>query len=243
MNDRLRSFLSNYSLARRATLATVLTLVAMLLLAGVALASLFLKGRIDETRVSALTQANVASSTMSAAMRFGGYEVIAEALRVFDTGAGHDSAAVYDRTGRLRMEMVAPGEATFPPEIAALKTWGEGLAEAKPVQYVLRDDQNRDGKEALGTLVVNPNQRSLRDGVFSALLILGVILVVTALAGWMVARALSRALLRPIEELSEWAEDVTASKNLLARAPRGGGREVNRLTSSFEALIAQPRDA
>ena len=239
MNDRLRSFLSNYSLARRATLATVLTLVAMLLVAGVALASLFLKGRIDETRVSALTQANVASSTMSAAMRFGGYEVIAEALRVFDTGAGHDSAAVYDRTGRLRTEMVAPGEATFPPEIAALKTWGEGLAEAKPVQYVLRDDQNRDGKEALGTLVVNPNQRSLRDGVFSALLILGVILVVTALAGWMVARALSRALLRPIEELSEWAEDVTASKNLLARAPRGGGREVNRLTSSFEALIGQ----
>ena len=69
----LRRFLSNYSLARRATLATVLTLVAMLSLAGVALASLFLKGQIDESRVSALTQANVASSTMSAAMRFGGY--------------------------------------------------------------------------------------------------------------------------------------------------------------------------
>jgi len=38
MSARLRDFLSNYSLARRATLATVLTLVAMLLLAGVALA-------------------------------------------------------------------------------------------------------------------------------------------------------------------------------------------------------------
>ena len=239
MNDRLRSFLSNYSLARRATLATVLTLLAMLSVAGVALASLFLKGQIDETRVSALTQANVASSTMSAAMRFGGAEVIAEALRVFDTGAGHDSAAVYDRLGHLNAEMVAPGEATFPPDIGALKTWGSGLAEAKPVQYVLRDEQTRDGKALLGTLVVNPNQQSLRDGVFRALMILGVILVLAALAGWGVARTLSRALLRPIEELSEWAEDVTASKNLLARAPRGGGREVNRLTSSFEALIAQ----
>ena len=128
----LRRFLSNYSLARRATLATVLTLVAMLSLAGVALASLFLKGQIDESRASALTQANVASSTMSAAMRFGGYEVIAEALRVFDTGAGHDSAAVYDRTGKLRAEMVAPGEATFPPDISALKLWGTRLAEACP---------------------------------------------------------------------------------------------------------------
>ncbi len=239
MSARLRDFLSNYSLARRATLATVLTLVAMLLLAGVALASLFLKGRTDESRVSALTQANVASSTMSAAMRFGGYDVIAEALRVFDTGAGHDSAAVYDRTGRLRAEVVAPGEATFPSEIAALKTWGDGLAEAKPVQYVLRDDQSRDGKETLGTLVVNPNQRSLRDGVSRALMILAVVLVFTALAGWLVAKALSRALLRPVEELSEWAEEVSASRNLLAPAPRGGGREVNRLTSSFEALILQ----
>ena len=235
----LRRFLSNYSLARRATLATVLTLVAMLSLAGVALASLFLKGQIDESRVSALTQANVASSTMSAAMRFGGYEVIAEALRVFDTGAGHDSAAVYDRTGKLRAEMVAPGEATFPPDISALKSWGTGLAEAKPVQYVLRDDQSRDGKASLGTLVVNPNQRTLRDGVSRALMILGIILVITALSGWLVAKALSRALLRPVEELSVWAEEVSASRNLLARAPRGGGREVNRLTSSFEALIVQ----
>ncbi len=239
MSGGLRSFLSNYSLARRATLATVSTLVAMLLLAGVALASLFLKGQIDESRASALTQANVASSTMSAAMRFGGDEVIAEALRMFDTGAGHDSVAVYDRLGRLRAEMLAPGEANFPQEIVTLKAWGNGIVEAKPVQYVLRDDQSRDGRAALGTLVVNPNQRLLRDGVSRALMILGVVLVITTVAGGLVAKALSRALLRPIEELSEWAEEVSASRNLLARAPRGGGREVNRLTSSFEALIVQ----
>jgi len=70
-------------------------------------------------------------------------------------------------------------------------------------------------------------------------MILAVVLVFTALAGWLVAKALSRALLRPVEELSEWAEEVSASRNLLAPAPRGGGREVNRLTSSFEALILQ----
>ncbi len=242
MIDRLRLFLANYSLARRATLATVLTLVTMLLLAGVALASLFLKGQIDETRVSALTQANVASSTMSAAIRFGGHEVIAEALRVFDTGAAHDSVAIYDSAGLLRAEMIAQGEVNFPKELATVKTWGTGLAEAKPVQYTLLDDQSRDGKATLGTLVVNPNQQSLRDGVFRALTILGVILVITALAGWLVAQALSRALLRPVEELSVWAEEVSASKNLLARAPRGGGREVNRLTSSIEALIVQVAD-
>ena len=239
MTGRLHHFLSNYSLARRATLATVLTLVAMLLLAGVALASLFLKGQIDESRGSALTQANVASSTMSAAIRFGGYEVIAEALRVFDTGAGHDSVAAYDAAGKLRAELVAPGEATFPQAISALNTWGSGLTEAKPVQYVLRDDQSRDGKSSLGTLVVNPNQRTLRDGVSRALIILGIVLAITALAGWLVATALSDALLRPVEELSVWAEAVSASRNLLVPAPRGGGREVNRLTSSFEALIVQ----
>ena len=235
----LRRFLSNYSLARRATLATVLTLVAMLSIAGVALSSLFLRGLIDESRVSALTQANVASSTMSAAMRFGGFEVITEALRVFDTGAGHDSVAVYDPTGRLRAELVAPGESLFPPNVEALKAWGTGLADAKPVQYVLRDDQSRDGKVSLGTLVVNPNQRTLRDSLNRSLTILGIVLAITATAGWVVATALSQALLRPVEELSVWAEDVSASRNVLSPVPRGGGREVNRLTSSFETLIAQ----
>lgn len=239
MKRTARHFLSNYSLARRATLATVLTLVTMLSLAGAALAWLFLKGQIDESRVSALTQANVASSTMSAAIRFGGYEVIAEALRVFDTGVGHDSAAVYDRAGHLRAAMVAPGETAFPPQIVDLKSWGSGVAESKPVQYDLQDDAGRDSKGSLGTLVVNPNQRTLRDGMSSALLILGTVLAITTLAGWAVARAFSRALLRPVEELSLWAEEVSASRNLLARAPRGGGREVNRLTSSFEALIVQ----
>lgn len=235
----LHRFLSNYSLARRATLATVLTLVAMLSIAGVALAALFLKGLIDESRSSALTQANVASSTMSAAMRFGGYEVITEALRVFDTGAGHDSAAVYDPAGRLRAELVAPGGSTFPSDIRALKNWGTGLVDARPVQYLLSDDQKRDGKVSLGTLVVNPNQRALRDGLIRALSVLGIVMALTATAGWLVATMLTRALLRPVEELSAWAEDVSASRNVLSPVPRGGGREVNRLTSSFETLIAQ----
>lgn len=235
----LHRFLSNYSLARRATLATVLTLVVMLSIAGVALAALFLKGLIDESRSSALTQANVASSTMSAAMRFGGYEVITEALRVFDTGAGHDSAAVYDPAGRLRAELVAPGESTFPQDVRALKAWGSGVADARPVQYLLSDDQNRDGKASLGTLVVNPNQRALRDGLSRALSVLGIVMAITATAGWLVATILTRALLRPVEELSAWAEDVSASRNMLSPVPRGGGREVNRLTSSFETLIAQ----
>lgn len=64
-------------------------------------------------------------------------------------------------------------------------------------------------------------------------------MAITTLVGWVVARSLSLALLRPVEELSAWAEEVSASRNLLAPAPRGGGREVNRLTSSFETLIAQ----
>ena len=72
----LRRFLSNYLFARRATLATVLTLVATLSIAVVGRSALFLRGLIAESPVAALAQAQVASSTMSAAMRFGGYEVI-----------------------------------------------------------------------------------------------------------------------------------------------------------------------
>ncbi|HPV23874.1 MAG TPA: hypothetical protein PLJ65_06845, partial [Casimicrobium sp.] len=106
----LRRAYSSYSLTRRATLATVATLVVMLAFAGVSLALLFLKGQVDQSRITALTQANVASSTITAAVRFGGYDVIADSLRVFDSGPGHDSAAVYNRSGHLVAELVAPGE-------------------------------------------------------------------------------------------------------------------------------------
>ena len=109
---------------------------------------------------------------------------------------------MYDPDGRLRAELVAPGESIFPRDVEAMKAWGAGLADARPVQCLLPDDQSRDGKISFGTLVVNPNQRTLRDGLTRALTILGIIFAITATAGGLVATALSQALLRPVEELS-----------------------------------------
>lgn len=59
----VRQYFSSYSLARRVTFAAVATLVGMLLLAGLTLAALFTKDQVDQSRVAALTQASVASST------------------------------------------------------------------------------------------------------------------------------------------------------------------------------------
>jgi diguanylate cyclase (GGDEF)-like protein len=235
----IRSAYSGYSLTRRATLATVGTLVVMLTFAGVSLAVLFLKAQVDQSRITALTQANVASSTITAAVRFGGYDVISDSLRVFDAGPGHDSAAVYNRRGQLVAELVAPGEVRFPSEISGLIGWSEGTFDAHPVQHALRDEQSDPAAPAIATLVVNPNQKALRAALGRALLVLAVVLGITTLAGVLVAQALSRALLRPVAELNAWVEEVSASHNLAAPAPRGGGLEVNQLTTGFESLIAQ----
>jgi diguanylate cyclase len=236
---RLREYLSSYSLARRVMLATVATLLGMLLLAGLALAALFAKGQIEQSRVAALTQASVAASTVSAALRFGGTDVIAESLRVFDSGPDPDSAAVYDRRGRLLGEFVARGEPKFPPALTELTARESGWLAARPVQLTLRDEEVSNPRALLGTLVINPNQRSL-DAVFSrSLTVLGLVLAVTAVVGIWVARLLSRAMLRPVADLTAWAEEVSNSRNLQAAAPRVGGQEVGRLSSSFELLIAQ----
>jgi len=235
----LRNAYSNYSLTRRATLATVATLFVMLVFAGISLALLFLKGQVDQSRVSALTQANVASSTITAAVRFGGYDVIADSLRVFDSGPGHDSAAVYSRTGQLVAELVAPGELRFPAAISGLNGWNEGPLDAHLVQHALRDDIADAAAPPVATLVVNPNQKTLRSALWRALAVLAVVLSFTVLAGIVVAQKLSRALLRPVADLNAWVEEVSASHNLAAPAPRGGGLEVNQLTTSFESLIAQ----
>ena len=77
---KILDWLASYSLARRVTIATVATLTVMLLLAGLTLALLFAKDRIEQSRVAAMNQASIASSTVSAAVRFGGYDVISEAF-------------------------------------------------------------------------------------------------------------------------------------------------------------------
>lgn len=230
---------SGYSLARRAMLATVATLIGILLLAGLALSAYFLKAQIDDSRVTALTRANVASSTVSAAVRFGGYDVIVESLRVFDTGPGHDSVAVYDRAGQLIAELVAPGEVRFPKEVSGVQVLATDLLSARAVQYALPDEASGKSGSLLGTLVVNPNQKALRAAVASALTVVGIVLAVASIAGVLVAQRLSRSLLLPVAELTAWAEEVSASRNLSAPAPRGGGLEVNQLTTSFETLITQ----
>ena len=234
-----KRFFADYSLARRATVATVATLVFMLLFIGLALAALFARYQIDDSRRAATTQANVASSTVTAALRFGGRDVIAEALRVFDNGADHVSAAVYDRQGQLLADVVAPGEPGFPKELAAISVGKRGFYSAKPVQLPLRDEQVAAGAPSLGTLVVSPNQNSLDDAFLRALQMLALVLVITSLVGFWVARMLSGAMLRPVAELTAWAEEVSRSRNLSAPAPRGGGVEVDHLTTRFEALIAQ----
>lgn len=83
---RLRQYFLSYSLARRATFAAVAAFVSMLLVAGLTLAALFEKDQIEKRRVAALTQASVASSTASAAQRFGGSEMIVESYYVCDRG-------------------------------------------------------------------------------------------------------------------------------------------------------------
>ena len=237
----LREFFSRYSLARRATLITVLTLLAMLALAGLTLAALFLRAQIEHSRLSALTQANVASSTITAAVRFGGYDVIADSLRVFDTGPGHDSVAVFDRNGKLVAQVVAPGESSFPSTLVEVSRLVTSVIDASPVLYPLRDDAAGGAGPLLATLVVNPNQNALQAAVSRALMTLGIVLGITALAGVIVAQSLSRAMLRPVAELTAWAEEVSKLRNLatVAPMPQSGAHEVNRLTGSFERLVSQ----
>lgn len=235
-------YLSNYSLARRAMLVTVVTLMVMILVAGLALAYFFIQAQVEHSQSGALTQANVASSTVTAAVRFGGQEVIADSLRAFDTGRGHDSAAVYDRKGDLVAQIVAPGESRFPPKLDAVDAVAEGFAQARAIIYPLRDDVAAQGESrVLGTLVVNPNQATLRASFTQLLLVVATVLGVAAIVGVLIAQRMTRALLRPVERLTEWADNIvlTGSATTAVAAPRGGAIEVDRLTNSFETLVAQ----
>ena len=231
-----------YSLARRAVVGSVVGIVLVLFVAGLALATAFLRTQIEQSRIGALTQANVAASTLTAAVRFGGYDVISDALRVFDTGPTHDSAAVFDRHGRLLAQIVAGGEQRFPTTLSALGAAGGGFVSARPIHYPLIDDVGgRAPGTALATLVVTPNQQALAASIERTLSILGVTLALAAGVALWLAQRLVRAIVGPIAGLTGWAEQVAAAQvgATLPAAPRGGAIEVNRLIDSFESLLSQ----
>ena len=109
---------------------------------------------------------------------------------------------MYDWQARLLGEFVAHGEPEFPTALADVPGRDIGILTEKPNQLTLRDDQINDALATLGTLVVNPNQRSL-NGTFSrSLSVLGLVCAITTFLGLCAARLLSQTRLRPVADLT-----------------------------------------
>ena len=61
--------------------------------------------------------------------------------------------------------------------------------------------------------MVNPYQHSL-DAALSRTLTVGIVPDTTLFAGILIVRILNQAMLRPVSDLTAWAEDVIESRNL-----------------------------
>ena len=103
----------------------MLTLLAMLALAGLTLATLFLRAQIEAQPFVPLTQANVASSTITAAVRFGGYDVIAIRCGRFDTGPDTIRLPCLTADGKLVAPGGCPGESIFPSTLVEVSRLGQ----------------------------------------------------------------------------------------------------------------------
>lgn len=228
------------SLQRRATTFTVSVVFFSLLLAGIVLIVLFIRVQVENSHTAASTTAKVASSTVAAAIRFGGRDVISDALRVFESGSNHDSVALYDGSGALIAQLIAPGEASFPSTLLAGSQPTIGMLEAPPV-FVELADTYANTSAPVATMVVKPHQGALRETFHRAVLALAVVLAIAALLSVLVAQQLSKALLRPVRELTEWVDVVSESFDVtrISQMPSTRTEEVRRLAASIEALFSQ----
>jgi diguanylate cyclase (GGDEF)-like protein len=172
-------------------------------------------------------------------VRFG-KSAVDESLQSFATaGGGGDAVAVYGRDGRLIAELAGNDGKHFPGMLDEFTRRRPARLQPAPVIHPLSDDDGA-GAFLLGSLVVVPNEAALHQAEARAVIVLLIVIGLAGLLGAIAAHYMSRALVRPLAKLTDWADSIDeAAPSLAVRAPRANVLEVDRLSNAFEALIAK----
>lgn len=223
---------------RRSSIATKLTLIAMLTSAG----SMLLGGplfivleSVDARRHVAeelQSQAQVTAANSASALMFNDPDSARQTMASLAADTDIEAAALYDRGGRVFASWTA-GLSTEPPPLAAdgLR-FGPGRLEAFLPVVVAGDRE--------GTLYLRSSLADVDEHIRHALGVAGLVILATLPIVFLLARGLQGIVADPIAQLAR-VSSLAAGGNLAVRAVRKSDDELGRLVDAFNHMLDQIR--
>jgi signal transduction histidine kinase/CheY-like chemotaxis protein len=239
MRLSMRAFFADLSLRRKLTLATMATSGAALLLACVAFVAYDAFAFRNKLVRDLTVVADGVAQLGGAAVNFGVRESGADILQSLRVDPRITAACLLDADGRVfarygRRDARAGDCAAVP---------GGGPAFADDRLRISRD-VTWEG-QSIGTVVLESDLEEERERLRQYAGSVCVVLALSSLVAFLLAKAFAARVSRPILELADLETRVTGTKDYSLRAGKGTGDEVGRLIDGFNEMLAeiQARDA
>jgi signal transduction histidine kinase/ActR/RegA family two-component response regulator len=195
-------------------------------------ATVFLLGELHQIRRSSLQQLRTLSeaiaSNSTAALAFDNPEDAAGILAAFRSDPNIEVAALFKADGTFFVAY-PPGAAAPPP--GATRQFRFEHGKLSGVAEVREDDH------ALGTLFVRADMRAVYERLGLYALLAALVITLTLLVAWVIARRLQKHLSESILSLAATAEAVSTRHDYRVRATLPGINELDTLSSAFNHML------
>lgn len=225
------------------------TATALLLVAAAILTHAFFSNRAALVE-DLFMQAKVVGNSSTAALSFGDYDAAHEALTAFEEKPSVIAACLYalNTNGQYNIftNYYAPGQKRF-----ALPTHPDRAGTAvKDGNYFFNNGvlvlfDYFKANDTPGVICVEADMNGLSARLWRYGELLGVFIVASLLATFLLASRLQRVISRPIFHLAQTAKVVSTQKNYAVRAIKESNDELGRLIDDFNEMLSQiqERDA
>ena len=200
-------------------------------------AAMFLVGELHQIRKSSLQQLRTLSeaiaSNSTAALAFDNPEDAAQILSAFRSDPHIEVAALYRADDSFFVAYppgIREGEVPTVPLLREFRFEGGKLIGASEV---------REGDQLLGTLYVRSDMRAIYERLGVYALLAALVIGLTLLVAWAVARRLQKQLSESILALAGTAEAVSTRQDYRVRATPPGINELDTLTNAFNHMLDQ----
>lgn len=229
----MRTWFANLPVQRKLGYAMLLTTAVALLLACVIFFIVEYRSYRSDIQHTVATLAKLTADNSTAAIAFEDWSNGAQILEALRAEPQIVSAALYDVDGRLFASFRTTPEEELPPFVAA----GSARIVFAEQGYVIGVQPVMENGRRLGTLYLRASMAEIFHRMQGYLwVVLFVLASAIGLAG-LVASQLRHVLARPILELANTANAVSARQDYSLRARQYGNDELGRLTTTFNAML------
>ncbi len=225
----------NLSIVWKIVLVSFASTVLALLTASVILMFINLAVYRQSAHQHAFSVAKITASNVAAAVTFGDQKACVDVLSALRTSDGVLAAAVYTPDGRLFASYARPGVSLDPP--TGREKGQTQRSSAHSLELFL--PITNDGGENVGTLYLRYDLIGWRTHLRNYIQPLGILLVISTLMSFLLARRFQRWITAPLLKLADAMRHVSETRDYSVYIETPSRDEIGALTQGFNQMLAE----